>query len=55
MALISLRCYKFKNKDDNVNNDRTLLEVGNYMFKFNNKNTRTKCEISSKLPIKTPE
>ena len=27
----------------------------NYMFKVNNINTRTKCEICSKLTIKTPE
>ena len=27
----------------------------NYMFKVNNRNTRTRCEICSKLPIKTPE
>ena len=26
---------------------------GNYMFKVNNKNTRTKCEICPKLTIKT--
>ena len=29
--------------------------VGNYMFKVNNRNSRTSCEISSKLTIKTPE
>ena len=29
--------------------------AGNYMFKVNNKNTRTRCEICSKLTIKTPE
>ena len=29
--------------------------VGNYMFKVNNRNTRTKCEICSKLTIKTRE
>ena len=29
--------------------------VGIYMFKVNNRNTRTRCEISSKLTIKTPE
>ena len=29
--------------------------VGNYMFKFNNRNTRTRCEICSELTIKTPE
>ena len=27
---------------------------GNYMFKVNNRNTRTSCEICSKLTIKTP-
>ena len=29
--------------------------VGNCMLKVNNRNTRTMCEISSKLTIKTPE
>ena len=29
--------------------------AGNYMFKVNNKNTRTRCEICSKLTIKIPE
>ena len=29
--------------------------VGIYMFKANNRNTRTSCEICSKLKIKTPE
>ena len=29
--------------------------AGNYMFKVNNRNTRTRCEICSKLTIKTPE
>ena len=28
--------------------------VGIYMFKVNNRNTRTRCEICSKLTIKTP-
>ena len=28
--------------------------AGKYMFRFNNRNTRTSCEISSKLKIKTP-
>ena len=31
------------------------ITAGNYMFKVNNRNTRTRCEISSKLTIKTPE
>ena len=29
--------------------------MGIYLLKVNNKNTRTKCEICSKLTIKTPE
>ena len=28
--------------------------AGNYMFKVNNRNTITKCEICSKFTIKTP-
>ena len=28
---------------------------GNYMLKVNNRNTRTRCEICSKLTIKMPE
>ena len=32
-----------------------LLSVGNHMFKVNNRNARTRCEIGSKLTIKTPE
>ena len=33
----------------------TLLPAGIYMFKVNNRHTRTRCEICSKLTIKTPE
>ena len=32
-----------------------ITPVGNYMFKVNNRNTRTKCEICSKLTIDTTE
>ena len=31
------------------------IPAGNCMFKVNNRNTRTRCEICSKLTIKTPE
>ena len=31
------------------------FRAGNYMFKVNNRNTRTRCEICSMLTIKTPE
>ena len=30
------------------------IPSGNYMFKVTNRNTRTRCEISSELSIKTP-
>ena len=30
-------------------------QTGNHIFKVNNRNTRTKCEICSKLTIKIPE
>ena len=32
-----------------------MFPAGNYMFKLNNRNTRTRCEICSKLTIKAPE
>ena len=32
-----------------------MQPVGIYLLKVNNKNTRTKCEICSKLTIKTPD
>ena len=43
--------------------DSTILVIlskcsilaGNYMFKVDNRNTRTRCEICPKLTIKTPE
>ena len=31
------------------------IPAGNYMFKVNNRNTRTRCEIRSKSIIKTPK
>ena len=30
------------------------FNLGNYMFKLNYRNTRARCEICSKLTIKTP-
>ena len=32
-----------------------MSPADNYMFKVDNRNTRTRCEICSKLTIKTPE
>ena len=33
----------------------TYIPAGIYLFKVNNRNTRTRCKICSKLTIKTPE
>ena len=33
----------------------TWIPASNYMFKVNNRNTRARCEICSKLTIKIPE
>ena len=30
-------------------------QAGNYMFKINNRNTRSRCEISLELTVKKPE
>ena len=38
----------------NRNASGQTAPVGIYMFKVNNRNTRTRCEICSKLTIKTP-
>ena len=35
--------------------DFSPFAVGNYMFKVNNRNTKTRCEIYSKLTIRTLE
>ena len=42
--------------DAALNINGTAIHPANiYMFKVNNRNTRTRCEIYSKLTIKTPE
>ena len=40
---------------DNVLVVKVTYPAGNYMFKVNNKNTSARCEVCSKLTIKTPE
>ena len=45
-----MRCYTHDTSDDT--DDDT---AGIYLFKVNNRNIRTRCEICSKLTIKTPE
>ena len=34
--------------------DLEIIPAGNYMFKVNNRNTRARCEVCSKLIIKIP-
>ena len=48
---LKLDCVSIKRAPVNFNSN----PVGIYLFKVNNRNTRTKCEIYSKLTIKTPE
>ena len=36
-------------------NDIIIISDSNYIFKVSNRNIRTRCEICSKLTIKTPE
>ena len=38
-----------------LNNIKSTNPVGIYLLKVNNRNTRTRCKICSKLTIKTPE
>ena len=48
----------FVKQDNQLNVCRTedfQFPAGIYLFKVNNRNTRTTCEICSKLTIKTPE
>ena len=51
-------CYWFEMIIKSVSVEAHILTVscnisaGNYMFKVNNRNTRTRCEICSKLTIK---
>ena len=35
--------------------DTTAIPAGIYLLEVNNRNTKTRCEICSKLTIKTPE
>ena len=51
-----LFCYKSREKILNsINSNSTNLPANICLFKVNNKNTRKRCEICSKLIIKTEE
>ena len=43
-----------KNKSPKENKTNQLSPANNYLFKVNNRNIRKRCEICSKLTIKTP-
>ena len=43
-----------KNKSPKENKTNQLSPANNYLFKVNNRNIRKRCEICSKLAIKTP-
>ena len=40
---------------ENLSTNFVFNPVGIYIFKVNKRNTRTRCELCSKLTIKTPE
>ena len=42
-------------REDSTVQEKSTNPAGNYLLKVNNRNTRTRCEICSKLTIKTPE
>ena len=46
---------KRKGKGKSLRKIYRNTSVGNYMFKVNNRNVTTRCEVCSKLTIKTPE
>ena len=50
-----VRCNLFLYANDPCLVFQSNTPAGNYMFKVNNRNTRARCEICSKLTIKTPE
>ena len=43
------------NKTASLNDAGRIYPVGIYLLQVNNRNTRTRCEICSKLTIRTPE
>ena len=61
--IVSTYCVKFTSKGETkevliellVKIDLLRILANIYLFKFNNRNLRKRCEICSKLTIKTPE
>ena len=48
-----LRAANMLKIDDKDSTEHLFNPVGKYLFTFNNRNTRTRCEICSKLTLKT--
>ena len=49
-------CWKtIKKKSDNINWNNFVIPANIYLLKVNNKNAEKRCQIYSKLTIKTPE
>ena len=58
LSIVSfLHCINIKQflTTNNIPAEVFVYPGGNYLLKFNNRSTRTRCEISSKLTIKTPK
>ena len=43
------------NSDIKIFKEKRIIPAGIYLFKVNNRNTKTRCKICSKLTIKIPE
>ena len=54
-ALFALYEFNRFSKYTTVSSSSFNIPAGTYLLKVNNRNTRTRCEICSKLTIKTPE
>ena len=52
---ILTRLIRLRENSDSSLSLRYINPAGNYKVKVNNRNTRTRCKICSKLTIKTPE
>ena len=54
-GLIICECFKIRFKNSNLISHIFSVKTVIYLLQFNNRNTRTRCKIYSKLTIKTPE
>ena len=55
LLLLNIPQFRYLISEDIAFQIRVVTQPGNYMFKVNNRNTRTRCEICSKLTTKTPK